>query len=320
MIVSASYKTDIPAFYGPWFMARLAAGSCRMVNPWGGQVYDVALTPEAVDGVVFWTKNLRPFRPHLADVRRHFPFVVQYTVNGYPRPLEPSVVERSRAVEDLRALAGDYGPRAGVWRYDPILVSSLTPPDWHRHNFARLAAALEGVVDEVVVSFAHIYRKTRRNLAAAARRHGFNWHDPDTAKKRGLIAELAAMAAARGIGLRVCAQSELLAGVARPARCIDAGRLSDVAGRPIAAPEGGNRPGCLCARSRDIGHYDTCPHGCVYCYAVQTRSLAKRRFEAHDPGGAFLLPPPASGARQRTPTGAGDARGRRRVIREDTQS
>ena len=29
MIVSASYRTDIPAFYGRWFLNRLDAGWCE---------------------------------------------------------------------------------------------------------------------------------------------------------------------------------------------------------------------------------------------------------------------------------------------------
>ncbi|MFQ5973546.1 MAG: DUF1848 family protein, partial [Alphaproteobacteria bacterium] len=58
VIISASYKTDIPAFYGRWFMNRVRAGGCRMVNPWGGQIYEVPLTREAVSGCVFWTRNL----------------------------------------------------------------------------------------------------------------------------------------------------------------------------------------------------------------------------------------------------------------------
>ena len=61
MIVSASYKTDIPALYGRWFMNRLGAGSCRVVNPWGGQVHEVSLERDALDGLVFWTRNAEPF-------------------------------------------------------------------------------------------------------------------------------------------------------------------------------------------------------------------------------------------------------------------
>lgn len=293
MIVSASYKTDIPAFYGRWFLNRLAAGACRMVNPWGGQVYEISLKPEDVTGFVLWTRNIRPLAPHLSRVAAVAPFTVQYTVTGYPRALESSTVAPERAIDDLRWLSRRFGARVGVWRYDPIVFSSLTPAAWHMATFRRLARALSGNVDEVVISFAHIYRKTRLNLDKAARIRDFGWRDPPDEEKRALAAELAAIADAAKMRFRVCSQAALTPPGGARARCIDAERLSDVAGRPVEveATEKGNRPDCLCHRSRDIGAYDTCPHGCVYCYAVNAPTLAKRRYAAHDPDGPFLFPP-----------------------------
>ena len=299
MIISASYRTDIPAFYGQWFMTRLNAGFCRVVNPWGGQIHTVRLDAEAVDGFVFWTRNAAPFLSQLAEVRRRgFPFVIHYTVTGYPRALETSVQNAEAAADTMRRLAGEYGSGAVVWRYDPIVDCSLTPPDYHLAAFARLARSLEGASDEVVISFAHIYRKTRRNMDRAASAGGFHWRDPEAAEKRALTAALAEAAGERGLRLTVCAQADCLAGRAAPARCIDAGRLSTVAGRAIAAPEKGNRPGCLCHESRDIGAYDTCPHGCVYCYAVERRARAVARFKRHDPEAEFLYPPQSADSHQ----------------------
>ena len=292
MIISASYKTDIPAFYGAWFRKRLAAGYCKMVNPYGGQVYRVSLRREAVDGFVFWTKNLGPFLDTLATVHaRGYPFVVQYTITGYPRSLESSVVDDARAAAHMQLLAAQYGPRVAVWRYDPILFTSLTPPDFHRRTFARLARALEGATDEVVVSFAHLYRKTQRNLDRAAAESGLGWDNPDADLKRALAAELAQVAEAHGMQLTLCAQRPLLAPGVAEAHCVDAARLAAVAGRPIAARLKGNRPDCLCYQSRDIGAYDICPHGCVYCYAVQNGEVARRRYAAHDPEGELLFSP-----------------------------
>jgi hypothetical protein len=291
MIVSASYRTDIPAFYADWFRRRLAEGCCDVANPYGGPAYRVALAPPDCDGFVFWTRNIAPFEAALGEVAAHgLPFVLQYTITGYPRALETSVSDAERSVGLVRRLADAYGPRAVVWRYDPVLLTSLTPPAWHRETFARLAAALAGAVDEVVLSFAQIYAKTKANLDRAARRHGFTWEDPDDAVKRSILSGLAALAAGHGMRATLCSQPDLLGPGLAPARCIDAGRLSDVAGRPIAARTKGNRPGCLCAESRDIGAYDTCPHGCAYCYAVRRPDLAKRNYRGHDPNAPMLAP------------------------------
>lgn len=298
MIISASYKTDIPAFYADWFLTRLRQGYCRMTNPWGGQTYEIPLGPGDVDGFVLWTRNIGPLAAHLAEVAATAPFYVQYTVTGYPRALETSTVPAARAIAAIRRLRDAFGPRAVVWRYDPILLTDLTPMDWHRANFARLAEGLAGAVDEVTISFAHPYRKTRRNLDAAAADAGFAWYDPDADAKRTLATELAAIARDAGMALSVCAQADYVPTGSALARCIDAARLGDIAGATVAAPVKGNRPDCLCHASRDIGAYDTCPHGCRYCYAVNAPEVAKRRFAAHDPAGEFLFSPQASAARR----------------------
>lgn len=289
MIVSASYRTDIPAFYGKWFRRRLAEGSCRVANPYGGPDYEVSLKRPECEGFVFWTRNIAPFRAALAEVAKGgFPFTVQYTITGYPRELETSVTDAERSLALMGWLAEAHGPRAAVWRYDPVLLTSLTPPAWHRATFARLAKALKGAADEVVLSFAQIYAKTRRNLDRAAARHGFTWEDPAAAAKTALLRDLAIIAADHGFLATLCSQPDLLGPGLTPARCIDAGRLSDMAGKAIAAKTKGNRPGCLCALSRDIGAYDTCPHGCTYCYAVRRPDLAKRNHRAQDPASARL--------------------------------
>jgi hypothetical protein len=275
MIVSASYRTDIPAFFADWFRAHLAAGAIDVANPFSGKPFSVALRGDSVDGYVFWTRNAAPFADALRDVARlDLPFVVQYTVTGYPRAIDAYTPRAADAVTQISALAAHYGPRAVVWRYDPVLMTSLTPADWHRHNFTELARQLAGKVDECVVSAAHIYKKTKRRLKLAAKDQKFTWNDPGWGEKRDLLAELAETAAENGIKLTICSQPDALSDHLVAARCIDAARLSDIAGYDIAARQKGNRDGCLCAMSRDIGAYDTCAHGCVYCYAVSDHDRA----------------------------------------------
>jgi len=293
MIVSASYKTDIPAFYGEWFEKRLIAGYCMVTNPYNRrQISRVSLAREDVEGFVFWTKNLGPFMGRLERVAEFGrPFIVQQTITGYPHGLEPSVVDADRSVRHVRTVSERYGPKAAVWRYDPILFSSLTPAEYHIENFERLAGSLEGHTDEVVISFAQIYRKTARNLNQAARKFGFTWEDPPDVVKLALTTRLLKIAKAHGMKLSVCSQRKYIVPGAKAARCVDARRLSEIGGRPIRARQKGNRPDCGCYASTDIGEYDTCPSGCAFCYAVLHRDLALSRYRRHDPEGEFLFSP-----------------------------
>ena len=98
-----------------------------------------------------------------------------------------------------------------------------------------------------------------------------------------MLADLAALARENGQRLTICSQPDLVGDGVEPSRCIDADRLADVGGRPLKTKTKGNRPGCLCAVSRDIGAYDTCPHGCAYCYAVERREKAIAFARNHDP-------------------------------------
>ena len=298
VIVSASHRTDIPAFYRDWFLARLKAGFALAANPYGGKPTRIALDSASVDGFVFWTRNPAPFLPALAQVRaRGHPFVVQTTITGYPRFLDRHVPSPEHTLAVLHWISAEFGVDSVVWRYDPVVWTADADAAFHRANFARLAAALQGAANEVVLSWVHPYAKTRRNLAAATG-GGPAWRDPADAEKREMLEILAGDAVRHGFQPTVCAQPHLLTPALSPARCVDAGRLSRVAARfgapPVAAEEHGNRPGCACHRSRDLGAYETCPHGCVYCYAVADTSRAAARVRGHDPAGAFVGVPAAA--------------------------
>lgn len=292
MIVSASYRTDIPALYGDWFARRRAAGWCLVANPYGGRPSRVPLVGPEVDGFVFWTRHPEPFIPQAEEMAAAgVPMLFQVTVTGYPRALEPSVIEPERAIAGMRRLAALLGPAAVVWRYDPVLLTDLTPPDWHRRQVAALAGALRGTAEEVVLSFAQIYRKTARRLAAAA---DLAWSDPPAAEKRALLGDLADLARAAGLRPSLCSQPDLVGPALPPARCIDGERLQALAGKSFRYRIKGNRPGCLCAESRDIGAYDSCVQGCLYCYAVADPQRAVRHRRAHRPDGEALLPLPGT--------------------------
>src|SRR6185437_13574441 len=150
-----------------------------------------------------------------------------------------------------------------------------------------------GATDEVVISFAHLYQKTLRNMNRAAEENDFTWSDPSDEWKRNLLVELTEIAAGHRIRLTVCSQPQFIVPGSGEARCVDAVRLNEIGGTAFRAKLKGNRKECGCYEARDIGEYDTCPHGCVYCYSVQNRPLALERFRRHDPESEFLFPPPA---------------------------
>jgi hypothetical protein len=125
--------------------------------------------------------------------------------------------------------------------------------------FSALAGRLEGSVRRCIVSFVQPYRRIQKNLAA------LGWQDPGAAAKQELLAGLAEIASARGMGLQSCADPDTPGWAGA---CVDAPFIARVLGRPLSAgKDKSQRKACLCAASVDIGQYGTCGHGCLYCYA-----------------------------------------------------
>lgn len=261
MIVSASRRTDLPAYYADWLCRRFSEGCVLVRNPFRfHQVSRIALTAETVDGIVFWTKNPLPLARRLS-VFRDFPYYFQWTLTPYGRDIEPGLPDKSRLLAAFRDLAEAIGPERLVWRYDPVLLSPAWTCTRHEETFARFCRALRGASDTCVVSFLDGYRHGEAFCRAHAVR------PPDASEREALLASFAESARACGFTLRACCEAET--GLP-PAACIDAARLSRIGGVRIAAgKDRSQRPGCACAEAVDIGAYNTCPAGCGYCYAVR---------------------------------------------------
>lgn len=292
MIISASYRTDIPALYGAWFRQRLDDGFCVVGNPYHTNVSPrrVLLTRDAVNGWVFWTKNIAPFWPVLIDLAQmHWPFYVQYTLTGTGRDIEPRVPDWQRSVALCEQFAQTFGRERLVWRYDPIVLSSALNPDWHHRHFQALIRAMAPYTDTVIFSVVHPYAKIQRRMAQAAP----GWELPRTQDAQILLSRLAETARQYGLLPQLCAQPEYLPidGLAA-AQCVDLSRLETIAGTSFgsASSRSPNRPGCLCAPSIDIGAYDTCTQGCAYCYAVTSFEHAHQRLHTHRPDDVSLHP------------------------------
>ena len=287
MIISASCRTDIPAFHAAWLRRRLDAGEAWVRNPYGGRPYRVDLSEAFAQAFVFWTRNPGPALPifsHLAQNDR--PFYVQMTITGYPSCVEARTPPLKQAISLARTVADRYGSRALVWRYEPILFARGLDANFHKTNFVRLAHELAGCVDEVTVAFTAFYAKTRRNLTQAIGADAF-W-DPEPERKYDLLAYLAQHARNCGLRLSLCTQPQLQLPGVDAAACIDAKRLTMIAKRPIRAVRRGTRPGCFCYESRDIGAYDSCNHGCAYCYAVNKHDNVRQRLIQADSRSPFL--------------------------------
>lgn len=304
MIISASRRTDIPAFYSRWLINRIRAGWCEVPNPFNArQVTTVSLAPEDVDVIVFWTRNPRPLFRFLPELDgRLIPYYFQFTLLDYPRSIDEHNPPVSQSLDTFRRLVDQIGPERVIWRYDPIVMSEATPPEYHQEAFSRIASVLQGYTRRAVISLLDIYPKIRgrlRNMEAQGARlipMGLAQLDEPgchPAVLRGLIQDLVKISASCGMQLTSCGEGDTLKpfGV-QPGKCIDDELIRRLFGREVSQiKDPGQRATCGCVLSKDIGMYDTCLFGCRYCYATRSFERARQNFLSHDPDSPSILNP-----------------------------
>ena len=72
MIISASRRTDIPSYYSEWFINRIKEGFVYVRNPMNiHQISRIPLSPDVIDGIVFWTKNPIPMLSKLDALEKY---------------------------------------------------------------------------------------------------------------------------------------------------------------------------------------------------------------------------------------------------------
>jgi len=297
MIISASRRTDIPAFYSRWLMTRLEAGFCLVPNPFNPkQVIKVSLKPEEVDVMVFWTRNASPLLPYLGELdRRGYRYYFLYTVMDNPRALDPGCPPLRDALTTFKTLSDRIGPERVLWRYDPIVFSTATGPAFHEKTYEAIATQLQGYTRRSIISLVTVYKKARERLSAL-KQAGIELTECDEEVFGGFMRFLASVARDKGMALTSCAQErDLVPYGIPPGKCIDDGLIREVFGwEGSPAKDPSQRRACGCVTSKDIGMYDTCVYGCTYCYATTGLEQAKENFRRHDPEAPSLIPLSAS--------------------------
>lgn len=279
MILSASRRTDIPNYYSEWLARRLRAGFLCVRNPMNfRQVSRIALNPDVIDCIVFWTKNPAPMLPYLDEYRRYM-YYFQFTLTGYGKDIEPGLPDKRRIlIPAFCELADRIGRDRVIWRYDPIFLSDHYTLDYHVKAFTRIAEALAGRTRRVVISFLDDYEKTKRNMK------GINIQGLTKEKMRRLAHSFAVIAGRYGMEIQTCAEKIDLSeyGITHEA-CIDREYIEHLLGcRLRAGKDHGQRPECRCMESVEIGSYHTCRNGCRYCYANFSDGRVQARIRDFD--------------------------------------
>ncbi len=281
MIISASRRTDIPAFYSEWFLGRLQEGYALIPNPRNpDRLGRVELSPENVDCIVFWTKNPIPMLDKLEPLEKMgYPYYLQFTLTPYDKSVERNLPPKSRLIQAFIELSKKTNAGRVLWRYDPIFIDEKHSVAWHIEQFSKMGEKLKSYTERCIISFVDPYKsigdtfRAMTNGEMAAIASGFS----EAARKYGIT-------------LFTCAEvTDLSQYDVAHASCIDKNLIEQIIGSSIKAKSDASQRGaCGCIESVDIGAYDTCPNGCAYCYATSSQKAVLRRVGAHDPKAPML--------------------------------
>lgn len=288
VIISASRATDIPAFYSQWLMERLNKGYVKWINPFNGKPQYVSFQKTRL--IVFWTKNPAPIIPLLSAIdRKNIRYFFQVTLNDYEKEsLETCLPSLEKRIETFRDLSARIGPENVFWRFDPIILTDTITSEELLGRIERIGNQLAGYTKRLTVSFLSRYVKVDRNL----KKTGLVIRDPDSKSIIKIGERLRKLSSTWGIDVVSCAEKIDLSDYGiHNGSCIDPIVIAqnfgddpelkeflglnierDVFGREsftfrTVLKDSGQRRLCRCLVSKDIGRYDTCAHGCVYCYA-----------------------------------------------------
>lgn len=279
MVLSVSRRTDVPNYYADWFYNRIKEGFVCVRNPMNPhQVSRIALSPEVVDCIVFWTKNPSPMLARLDEISS-YPYYFQYNLTGYGRDVECNLPNKKEVlIPAFQRLAERIGSNRVVWRYDPILFNEVYTPEYHRKAFRQIAEALNGYTDQCVISFVDTYTKNKASMKA------LRTYELLQTELLAFTRELCKEANANGIRVVSCAeQMDLSECGVEHGSCIDKARIEDILGCSIElSRDKSQRPECGCMESIDIGTYDTCKSACKYCYANHSAESVARNAEKYD--------------------------------------
>ena len=286
MIISASRRTDIPAFYSDWFFNRIKERYVLVPNPYNSKMISrISLDPAIVDCIVFWSKNPAPMLEKL-DKLKEYNYYFQFTLNPYGPEIENHLPIISKRIDTFKRLSDRIGKEKVIWRYDPVLTNETYTPGFHKEKFAEIAYELKEHTEKCMLGFIDHYQHIRTAVSR------FNIQPLLKADIEEMAASFKKTVDTCSIQLDTCTVKVDLTHLGIPGGlCIDNQLVERIAGYPISARKDKNqRDICRCAESIDIGIYESCLNGCIYCYAIKGNyNTVKYNLNKHDKNSPMLV-------------------------------
>ncbi len=270
MIINASGRTDIVAYYMNWFVNRWNEGYFDVRNPFNPKLVSRIFVSD-VDMIVFCTKNPLPLLDtiHLFSV----PIQLQVTITGYFKDMEPQVPDKGEIIACVQKLSSYLGKENVCVRYDPILLNSKYNVDYHIRAFNKLCTILKGYVSKVIVSFVDDYKNVRNNH--------LDYHEPSNEE----YLKLKEAFEKNDMKIVSCMENKYHIGDEKDC-CISIKYAFERTGKFFKEWKARD---CHCVNMVDVGAYNSCLHGCKYCYANFDSKQIVSNYKMHDVNSSLLI-------------------------------
>lgn len=261
-------------------MAEIKANADRLVELTNQQsVSKIDLSPDVVDAIVFWTKNPTPMLSYLDQIN-DYTYYFQFTLSAYGPDVERNLPSKNKIIiPTFQQLSKEIGKEKVIWRYDPIFFNEQYSIEYHCKYFEVLASKLGDYTEKCTVSFMDMYRNTERNVKPLS-------IVKDTYEMQvELLQRFVEIAKEYGLYIDTCAEIGDFHNIGvEHAHCIDRERIERIGGFKLNVDKDTNqRAECGCVASIDIGAYNTCKNGCLYCYANYSSNTVEKNFGMHNP-------------------------------------
>lgn len=279
MILNISGRTDIIAFYTPWFLNRLKEGFIDVRNPfYPKQVSRIYMSD--VEAIVFCTKNPIPIINYLKDINK--PILFHVTLTGYEKDIEPNVPPKGKIIEAIKKISSIIGKENLYIRYDPIFISRKYTLEYHIKTFEKLCNHLDGYVEHIIISFLDEYKNVLNNYSALKYK---NLNEKDI-EEIGL--NFGKIASNYNIKIQTCFETFDLTkyGFIKD-ECLTKDLAYRLTGRKNFKIWKARK--CNCVEMVDIGCYNTCLHLCKYCYANYEEKNVLENHKKHNPNSSLLI-------------------------------
>ena len=281
MILFASGRTDIPAFYSNWFINRVKAGFVDVRNPFNQKLVSRIYFSD-VDLIMFCSKNPLPMINKL-DILK-VPVLFHVTITPYSKDVEPNIPDKRLIIEGVKKLSLVLGIDNVVLRYDPIFLSDKYNVDYHIRTFDKLCKNLNGYVNKIIVSFMDEYKNVRINKNILK----YRTFTREDYKKIGEAFSKSAMD--NGMSVQTCFEDNDLTqyGFVK-GECLSHELAYILTGKKFKSSNVRKEKKCECVQMVDIGDYNSCMHMCKYCYANYDEKAVSSNFERHDDNSSLLI-------------------------------